>query len=80
MARSGYAKGKNAGHVTEQLERKEKPSRTKGVRFALSCFGSELDSPQRRKLEDGHVTDHSHRHVGHEWKRWHCCARLIAAQ
>mmetsp|Transcript_14956 Transcript_14956/g.43184 ORF Transcript_14956/g.43184 Transcript_14956/m.43184 type:complete len:107 (+) Transcript_14956:80-400(+) len=30
MARSGYAKGKNAGHVTEQLERKEKPSRTKG--------------------------------------------------
>jgi len=38
MARSGYAKGKNAGHVTEQLERKEKPSRTKGVRFLLFLF------------------------------------------
>jgi hypothetical protein len=35
MARSGYAKGKNAGHVTEQIERKEKPSRTKGVRFVI---------------------------------------------
>ena len=41
MARSGYAKGKNSGHVTEQLERKEKPSRTKGVRYVVMLWWGE---------------------------------------
>eukprot|EP00934_Nitzschia_sp_Nitz4_P008484 Nitzschia sp. Nitz4//scaffold149_size55946//18443//18966//NITZ4_006591-RA/size55946-augustus-gene-0.64-mRNA-1//1//CDS//3329536800//8474//frame0 len=31
MARSGYALGANSGHVTEEIERKAKPSRRKGT-------------------------------------------------
>ena len=34
MTRSGYAKGKHSGHVTQQRTLKPKPSHRKGV----SCF------------------------------------------
>jgi hypothetical protein len=49
MARSGFAKGANAGHITEQRVLKAKPSRGKGVSHSIVSMGRLIGSEKRER-------------------------------